>query len=302
AMELDEYVGYITDEESVTSKHEALDPAHANDARSLNEELSYEEDLDEWLKGELEKHMRIGKDRIKFGVNGNLLSSNSPIKKVYMETLVRKENPLTPSKKEGIRSHTNLLTPSTTTVSDKCPYKTNYPTPVLIDEWDIRYHIIHTGDTSNQNIPDNDPTPFSLEHSKVGDRGNISESLKIQPFRTRPYDYSFDEWLKVKIGHTNIYNFDWEIMFNEWILDSFDVEEEYAKEIRNLYSQRFDEYKRVFDNKVEDLSNEYTLRVGKKGYVLDDVWEKCKQYHKKISILGTVKDLKKSYGEAEMKN
>ncbi|GJX02567.1 RNA-directed DNA polymerase, eukaryota, reverse transcriptase zinc-binding domain protein [Tanacetum coccineum] len=157
-MKLDKEVGYTTDEESVTSEHEALDPAHANDARSLDEELSSEEDLDEWLKGELEKHMNkiddlsqqetlgtvknasvkidkfefscdfvvtdmpenlgeiiilgrpfletthtqidvfqeeislgIGKDRIKFGVNGNLRSSNSPIEKVYMANTSQEE-------------------------------------------------------------------------------------------------------------------------------------------------------------------------------------------------------------------
>ncbi|GJY95956.1 hypothetical protein Tco_0512317 [Tanacetum coccineum] len=56
-MELDEEAGYTTDEESVTSKHKALDPAHADDARFLKEELSSEEDLDEWLKVEMEKHM-----------------------------------------------------------------------------------------------------------------------------------------------------------------------------------------------------------------------------------------------------
>ncbi|GKF34940.1 hypothetical protein Tco_0108140, partial [Tanacetum coccineum] len=56
-IELDEEAEYTTDEESVTSKHEALNPTHANDARSHDEELSSEEDLDEWLKGELEKHM-----------------------------------------------------------------------------------------------------------------------------------------------------------------------------------------------------------------------------------------------------
>ncbi|GJV07890.1 hypothetical protein Tco_1345546 [Tanacetum coccineum] len=66
------------------------------------------------------------------------------------------------------------------------------------------------------------------------------------------------------------------------VIMSFDVEEEYAKEIRNPYSRRFDEYKRVFDNEVENLSNEYTLRIGKKGYVLDDAWEKCVQYHKRF--------------------
>ncbi|GKE19095.1 hypothetical protein Tco_1426672 [Tanacetum coccineum] len=166
-------------------------------------------------------------------------------------------------------------TPSTT-VSDKCPYKTHYPTPISPDEWDTRCHITYTRSTSNQNIPNNEPTLFSLEHSELGEKANISRSPKLQPFRPRPCNYSFDDWLKVKIGHTNIYDSDWEIVFNKSILDSFDVEDEYAKEIRNLYSRRFDKYKRVFDNEVENLSNEYTLRIGKKGYVLDDVWEKMR--------------------------
>nr|GEU48683.1 hypothetical protein [Tanacetum cinerariifolium] len=73
-------------------------------------------------------------------------------------------------------------------------------------------------------------------------------------------------------GHTNIYDSDWEIMFNEWILDSFDVEEEYAKEIGNPYSQRFDEYKQVFASEVENLSNEYTLRIRKKGNEEEEPW------------------------------
>ncbi|GJW71719.1 hypothetical protein Tco_0128636 [Tanacetum coccineum] len=34
----------------------------------------------------------------------------------------------------------NNRTPSTT-VSDKCPYKTNYPTPILPDEWDTSYYL-----------------------------------------------------------------------------------------------------------------------------------------------------------------
>nr|GEU48533.1 hypothetical protein [Tanacetum cinerariifolium] len=78
-----------------------------------------------------------------------------------------------------------------------------------------------------------------------------------------------------------INNYNSYAMANIDILDSFDVEYEYAKEIKNSYSQRFNEYKRAFDNKVENLSNEYTLRI-EKGYLLDDVCEKCEQYHKKI--------------------
>ncbi|GJY28646.1 hypothetical protein Tco_0404413 [Tanacetum coccineum] len=49
------------------------------------------------------------------------------------------------------------------------------------------------------------------------------------------------------------------------------------------YSRRFDEYNRVFKNEIEHLSNEYILRMGKKGYVLDDVWEKCQQNYKKTN-------------------
>ncbi|GJT92554.1 phospholipase-like protein [Tanacetum coccineum] len=43
------------------------------------------------------------------------------------------------------------------------------------------------------------------------------------------------------------------------------------------------EYNRVFNNEIEHLSNEYILRIGKKGYVLDDVWEKCQQNYKKTN-------------------
>ncbi|GKE56940.1 hypothetical protein Tco_1496125, partial [Tanacetum coccineum] len=149
---------------------------------------------------------------------------------------------------------------SSTTVSDKYLYKTTHLTHIPLDEWDTRHHIIYTRSTSN------DPIPFSLEHSKLGEKISIDESLKLRPIRPRPCDYSFDKWLKVKIGHNNINKSDREIVFNEWILDGFNVEEEYAKEIGNPYSRRFDEYKRVFNNEVEQLSNEYILRVGKKRY------------------------------------
>ncbi|GJY73952.1 hypothetical protein Tco_0478383, partial [Tanacetum coccineum] len=62
-MELDEEAGYTTDEESVMSEHEAIDPVHAVNTQSLEEKLSSEEDLDEWLNAEMEKHMRPHLDK-----------------------------------------------------------------------------------------------------------------------------------------------------------------------------------------------------------------------------------------------
>ncbi|GJU61304.1 hypothetical protein Tco_1243139 [Tanacetum coccineum] len=47
-MELDEEAGYTTDEESVMSEQEAINPAYAINTQSFEEELSFEEVLDKW--------------------------------------------------------------------------------------------------------------------------------------------------------------------------------------------------------------------------------------------------------------
>ncbi|GKB77294.1 hypothetical protein Tco_0944189, partial [Tanacetum coccineum] len=61
---------------------------------------------------------------------------------------------------------------------------------------------------------------------------------QTQPIKPRPKDYSFEEWLKIKLEHTNTRD--------------------------DPYSTRFNEYKEEFDNKIELLGNEYDLRVGRK--------------------------------------
>ncbi|GKD63715.1 hypothetical protein Tco_1305823 [Tanacetum coccineum] len=109
------------------------------------------------------------------------------------------------------------------------------------------------------------------------------DDYEPQPIRPRPCNNSFEEWLKIRIRHNNLHEFDREIIFNEWILDSYDVKEEYAKVIGDPYSRSFNEYKRVFNNEIKHLSNEYILRIGKKGYILDDVWEKYQQNYKETN-------------------
>ncbi|GJR98276.1 phospholipase-like protein [Tanacetum coccineum] len=68
-------------------------------------------------------------------------------------------------------------------------------------------------------------------------------------------------------------------VLDEWMLDSFDIEADYRRTRDDPYSRRFGEYKKVFGNKIEQLANEYDLRIRKKAYALDDVWEKCKKFH-----------------------
>ncbi|GJZ56353.1 reverse transcriptase domain-containing protein [Tanacetum coccineum] len=56
-IDFDEEARYTTNEESVRSEHEVIDPVHVVNTQSFEEELSSEEDLDEWLNAEMEKHM-----------------------------------------------------------------------------------------------------------------------------------------------------------------------------------------------------------------------------------------------------
>ncbi|GJT43278.1 hypothetical protein Tco_0951993 [Tanacetum coccineum] len=141
--------------------------------------------------------------------------------------------------------------------------------------YEFSKHQTLTSTTLNDHYP-YDPIPTPQGHQEPGEKNP-------QPIRPRPCNYSFEEWMKIRIGHDNLHEHDRQFIFNEWILDSYDVKEEYAREIGNPYSRRFDEYNRVFNNEIEHLSNEYILRIGKKGYVPDDVWEKCHKNYKKTN-------------------
>ncbi|GJU82362.1 hypothetical protein Tco_1284727 [Tanacetum coccineum] len=106
-------------------------------------------------------------------------------------------------------------------------------------------------------------------HVTPSDTYSVQAPFGGVPIRPRLCNYSFEEWLKI-IWHNNLHEYDRGFIFNKWILDSYNVKEAYAREIGNPYSRRFDEYNRVFNNEFEHLSNEYILRLGKKGHVLND--------------------------------
>ncbi|GJW45596.1 hypothetical protein Tco_0077242 [Tanacetum coccineum] len=121
---------------------------------------------------------------------------------------------------------------------------------------------------------------YKKEEENIDDEGVIRDMVSrgrlitVNQIKPRPKDYSFKEWLKVKIGHTNVSEAVKSAVLNEWFLDSFDVESYCAGICNDPYSRNLEEYKAVFDNEIEQLANEYKLRIGKKGYILDDIWEK----------------------------
>ncbi|GJR89222.1 hypothetical protein Tco_0213233 [Tanacetum coccineum] len=143
----------------------------------------------------------------------------------------------------------------------------------------------HTLDYGSTSVPQHALAPISLlNHSNQKDlilsiKSYFRNSSPVNQNKLHPRNYSFEEWLKVKIEHMNMDKSVKGSVINEWILDSFDVEANFAGICNDPYSRSLDEYKAVFDNEIEQLANEYELRIGKKGYILDDIWEKCKHVH-----------------------
>ncbi|GJT74704.1 hypothetical protein Tco_1041429 [Tanacetum coccineum] len=209
-MKLDEEAGYTTNEESVRSEHEVIDPVHAVNTQSFEEELSSEEDLDEWVVHK-NKQIRVAKADLKKSfeamedtINNDSFTSNLPS--------IEELNPGSFLLTFTINNYNSYAMANIEASNNVMPRS-------IYECYEIK-----------------DPTEPLFEHSELGEKANVSESLKLQPFRPRPCVYSFDERLKVKIRHTNIYESDQEIVFNQWILANFDVEYEYAKEIGNPYS------------------------------------------------------------------
>ncbi|GJX63792.1 RNA-directed DNA polymerase, eukaryota, reverse transcriptase zinc-binding domain protein [Tanacetum coccineum] len=51
--------------------------------------------------------------------------------------------------------------------------------------------------------------------------------------------------------------------------------------VNNPTHRSFDDYKWEFNLEIDKLADEYQLRIGKKGHILDNIWEYCNQVHNK---------------------
>nr|GEU54321.1 phospholipase-like protein [Tanacetum cinerariifolium] len=127
--------------------------------------------------------------------------------------------------------------------------------------------------------------PFYQEDQTLNIKTYLPDFPQLQPYKSWPMDYSYKDWLKIKLGHTNVRKSVRNAVLNEWVLDSFDVKADYGKTHDDPYSRRLNEYKKVFGNEIGHLDNEYDLIIREKGYVLDDVWGKWERFHKGTSYL-----------------
>ncbi|GJT32809.1 RNA-directed DNA polymerase, eukaryota, reverse transcriptase zinc-binding domain protein [Tanacetum coccineum] len=89
---------------------------------------------------------------------------------------------------------------------------------------------------------------------------------------------SFPDFLLVRYGDSQEDDLIWDrsegSLVKSWIIDCFEGDIGPAKDPR---ARSFDDYKWVLDLEIDQLANEYELGIGKKGHILEEIWENYKQ-------------------------
>ncbi|GKB32949.1 phospholipase-like protein [Tanacetum coccineum] len=105
-----------------------------------------------------------------------------------------------------------------------------------------------------------------------------SEVSSQESNKPRPGDYTFREWTLIKVGHTEISEPVKKELLKLWLIDCFQDD---SAIINNPTHMSFDDYKWEFNLEIDKLADEYELGIGKKGHILDNIWEYCNQVHNK---------------------
>ncbi|GJT52197.1 hypothetical protein Tco_0978354 [Tanacetum coccineum] len=92
--------------------------------------------------------------------------------------------------------------------------------------------------------------------------------------KPRPRDYTFKEWVKFKKGHLDISKLVRKKLFRLWVIDRFT---EASDPDKNPLERCLDEYKWVFHTEIEQLADEYEIKIREKGQILEEIWAICKR-------------------------
>ncbi|GJW96520.1 phospholipase-like protein [Tanacetum coccineum] len=92
--------------------------------------------------------------------------------------------------------------------------------------------------------------------------------------KPRPRDYTFKEWVKHKKRHLDISKSVRKDLFRLWVIDKFT---EALDPDKDPLERCLDEYNSVFLKEIEQLADEYEIKIGEKGQVLEEIWTRCKR-------------------------
>ncbi|GKA69701.1 phospholipase-like protein [Tanacetum coccineum] len=282
--DMEEEVEYMTDDEIVMSEQEGSNHGYTQN----NQHFEEKDDVDKWLNAEITKHMSMqGVENMKDA----LISIIKSIRQEMKDGIIKRqfEASIASVSDEVSSIASNEVDRADDNTPNTALYAKDNIMPQRVYEY-LGLDKLRDTSTLENTTGTNEPLGTVNIIVKFGELEfpcnfiiKMAKDVIIlgKPFleSTRAQIDVFNEEISFEIG----------IRYGRQNIDdttreqSYDVEEEYAREIGNPYSKIFDEYNRMFNNEIGHLSNEYILRIGKKGYVLDDVWEKCQQNYRKTN-------------------
>ncbi|GJX51664.1 hypothetical protein Tco_0278509 [Tanacetum coccineum] len=134
------------------------------------------------------------------------------------------------------------------------------------------------GVSKTGNLSQTDALIWDSRYDEWCDISPSFEASSQESNKPRPRDYTFREWTLIKVGHTDISEPVKKALLKLSLIDCFQGNSACEN---NPTHRSFDDYKWEFNLEIDKLAGEYELGIGKKGHILDHVWEYCNQVHNK---------------------
>nr|GEW49445.1 BYPASS-related protein [Tanacetum cinerariifolium] len=236
---LNDHIGGVTSNFSPCT----LEPQHDNS------ELSFEEAIDEWFKTKTKKYKRIQQKKDQGSAKISTQNQSA-----FLKNLETQINQLTKEcHTKGANEVLNLL------IGECEAIFTNES--VQIDE------------TSSNETNELQGVSFVADDD-IREEDGIGEDRIMFDMYGNTHHSKFKQYTQL-CDNENVDTLGSSDTLQEPEVKHRDV----ARTCDDPYSRRFEKDEKTFDNEVRQLANEYDLRIGKKGYVLDDMWKKCEQIH-----------------------
>ncbi|GJZ77245.1 phospholipase-like protein [Tanacetum coccineum] len=227
----------------------------------------------------------VGNEKVKFDMNGEMCHSRVPLEKIYMTSSIQESEYFNPHEMENDDSP--ALEQRTFHYSEESVDTVDSSSDTFkVCEEDCEIWPTCNPDLSFCSGTTKYTDPYDLYHksdSPLNDTLRINTYFpgisKAQPKKSRIRENSFEEWMKIKLGHTDISYFIRCMVFKEWVNEDFNFGVNIGRIKDDPYFRNFDVYKDEFDKEIEQLVNKYELKAGRKRYALEKVWEKCEKFH-----------------------
>ncbi|GJT21376.1 mutator type transposase [Tanacetum coccineum] len=114
--------------------------------------------------------------------------------------------------------------------------------------------------------------------------------------KPRPRDYTFKEWVKLKKGHLDISKSVRKDLFRLWVIDK---STEALDPDEDPFGRCLDEYNWAFPKEIEQLADEYEIKIRKKGKFLKKYGQNIKKLEARIKIGGMITGEKQLAGDGD---